>query len=213
MSLEPIKGLGASTTLSELEQTYDEWSGKYEEDMQRIGYPGPANAARLLRNLCPDPSTVKVLDMAAGTGMVGLELKRVGFNTIHASDMSVEIIKRAEDKGVYKRIFRCVMGEERLNAEDDFYFGITIVGCFSIPVKVAIFEELNRVLQPGGYLVASFRPNTWGEDDIYGYKAALNQSTKWRLVSDDLLDFHGSLNRDENHEFYSKWNFVVYQKI
>ena len=30
--------------------------------------------------------------------MVGLELKRVGFNTIHASDMSVEIIKRAEDK-------------------------------------------------------------------------------------------------------------------
>ena len=33
-----------------------------------------------------------------GTGMVGLELKRVGFNTIHASDMSVEIIKRAEDK-------------------------------------------------------------------------------------------------------------------
>ncbi len=33
-----------------------------------------------------------------GTGMVGLELKKVGFNTIHASDMSVEIIKRAEDK-------------------------------------------------------------------------------------------------------------------
>ena len=33
-----------------------------------------------------------------GTGMVGLELKRVGFNTIHASDMSVEIIKRAEEK-------------------------------------------------------------------------------------------------------------------
>ena len=30
--------------------------------------------------------------------MVGLELKKVGFNTIHASDMSVEIIKRAEDK-------------------------------------------------------------------------------------------------------------------
>ena len=30
--------------------------------------------------------------------MVGLELQRVGFNTIHASDMSVEIIKRAEDK-------------------------------------------------------------------------------------------------------------------
>ena len=34
------------------------------------------------------------------------------------------------------------MGEERLNAEDDFYFGITIVGCFSIPVKVAIFEVI-----------------------------------------------------------------------
>ena len=33
-----------------VEQTYDEWSGKYEEDMQRIGYPGPANAARLLRS-------------------------------------------------------------------------------------------------------------------------------------------------------------------
>ena len=74
-------------------------------------------------------------------------------------------------------------------------------------------KELNRVLQPGGYLVASFRPNTWGEDDIFGYKASLNQSTKWRLVTDDLLDFHGSLNRDENQEFSAKWNFVVYQKV
>ena len=34
-----------------IEQTYDNWSGKYEEDMQRIGYPGPGNAAKLLRSV------------------------------------------------------------------------------------------------------------------------------------------------------------------
>ena len=43
-------------------------------------------------------------------------------------------------KGVYKRMFRCTLGEERLEAKDNTFDVLTINGCFSIPVKGEAFE-------------------------------------------------------------------------
>ena len=53
----------------------------------------------------------------------------------------------------------------------------------------------------------------WSKDDIYGYKSALNDSRAWCKVSENLEDFHGTLEKDENAEFSTKWFYVVYQKV
>jgi len=214
MSLGPIAGLGAATSLSDLEETYDKWAVSYEQDMNNIGYPAPETAANICRGLLKDIETARVLDMAAGTGLVGVFLRGAGVKFVDASDMSTEIIKEAQAKGVYDNVFRCVMGEDKVEAEDEVYDAVTIVGCFSIPVNVSAFQELHRVLKPGGHLVATFRPNTWTAADPYGYRAALTDNgQQWRLVEDKLADFHGPLQVDQNGEFHPQWNFVTVQKM
>jgi len=212
MSLGPIEGLGANTSLSELEDTYNKWSATYEEDMLGMGYPGPASCANIVRNLNYAPESTRILDMAAGTGLVGVELSKLGYKNVDASDMSPEIIKKALEKGVYNRMFRCTMGEERFDSDDAMYDVVTIIGCFSIPVKHQAFQEMHRVLKPGGHIVANFRPNTWTAEDVYGYRAALH-APNWSKVSEELLDMHGAPTKDKNEEFHAKWHFVVFQKI
>ena len=51
------------------------------------------------------------------------------------------------------------------------------------------------MLSVGGYLVATFRPDVWTDQDIYQYKQAL-KSAEWRHVSESLEDFHGVLDQE-----------------
>ena len=59
-----------------------------------------------LKELCEgaglNVATVKILDVAAGTGLVGVELLKVGFKHI---DYSQEMLDLAEEKGEFKSIW------------------------------------------------------------------------------------------------------------
>ena len=43
---------------------------------------------------------------------------------------------------VYSRLFRCVMGEDDIDAVGELYHVVTICGCFSIPVKTKVFQVI-----------------------------------------------------------------------
>ena len=62
-----------------------------------------------LKELCEgaglNVATVKILDVAAGTGLVGVELVKVGFKHIVALDYSQEMLDLAEEKGEFKSIW------------------------------------------------------------------------------------------------------------
>ena len=59
--------------------------------------------ATYLKELCEaaglNVATVKILDVAAGTGLVGVELVKVGFKHIVALDYSQEMLDLAKEKG------------------------------------------------------------------------------------------------------------------
>ena len=56
-----------------------------------------------LKELCEgaglNVATVSILDVAAGTGLVGVELVKVGFKNIVALDYSQEMLDLAKEKG------------------------------------------------------------------------------------------------------------------
>lgn len=215
MNFSPLEKLPknqAEIPLDVLEKTYDEWAAGYDHDLKSIGYPGPTIIVNRVKKLLPNKNA-KILDLAAGTGIVGEVFQEEGYTCVDGSDMSKTSLHIAEQKGVYERIFRCCMGQEKLDSEANVYDAITVVGCWSIPINVSIFTEMNRVLKPGGYFVSCFRPDVWALQDIYGYRAALNDSSLWKKISEEEDVYHGQLNTQHiKMNMISNWFYLVYQK-
>ena len=62
----------------------------------------------------------RVLDAGAGTGLVGVELNRLGFSNLEAMDISRGMLAVAGTKNVYCALHQGVMGEP-LGFETDSY--------------------------------------------------------------------------------------------
>lgn len=55
---------------------------------------------------------IKIIDVAAGTGLTGIELNKLGYTNIDALDMSQEMLNEAKKKNVYKKIICAPLSEQ-----------------------------------------------------------------------------------------------------
>ena len=66
--------------------------------------------AVFLKELCEgaalNVATVRILDVAAGTGLVGVELAKLGFKNIDALDYSQEMLDLAKEKGPIRQNYK-----------------------------------------------------------------------------------------------------------
>ena len=76
------------------------WAKEYDQDLEEtFAWVGPRRAAEVLaEHVAP---TSKVLDAGAGTGLVGVELQRLGFSDLCAMTLSQGMLAEARAKGCY----------------------------------------------------------------------------------------------------------------
>lgn len=71
---------------------YDHIAINYEGIYLRLGYPDPKKVAQMVakhtKAMGLNRDTVRILDLACGTGLVGLELAKLGFSNIVGIDIS-----------------------------------------------------------------------------------------------------------------------------
>ncbi|SEO72427.1 Methyltransferase domain-containing protein [Salinihabitans flavidus] len=132
---------------------YADWAGSYDSDF------AAANDYQLPRLVAEHyvraGGQAPVLDVGAGTGLCGEELKRLGMSDIDATDISQDMLDVAADKSVYRRLFTGDL-TQRLDAQDNTYAGIVSSGTFTTGhVGPEAFDELLRVTRPGGLLAIS----------------------------------------------------------
>ena len=164
-----IHDLRNAVTLDDLEKAYDGLSEEYEAEVNRYGWLGPRLAAEKAATLI-DPSSM-VLDAGAGSGLVGLELARLGFETIDGIDISKVQLELAEFKAVYRRLFQARLGEH-LPIPSDAYDAMVSVGTFTFGhAPASSFDEIVRVVRSGGYLVFTLP----AEGDPEGYRQKYDQ--------------------------------------
>ena len=105
-----VQWVYASESNQQLEERYDQWAKEYDEDLESdFGYVIPRIAAETFQQFVPRES--RVLDAGAGTGLVGVELHRLGYANLDAMDMSQGMLDEARRKGVYGHLYQMVMGE------------------------------------------------------------------------------------------------------
>ncbi|MEM6277553.1 MAG: class I SAM-dependent methyltransferase [Pseudomonadota bacterium] len=109
-----------------------------------------------------------VLDVGAGTGLVGEALAAHGLSPVDGTDISEEMLEAARAKGSYRR---CFTGDitQALPLDDDSYGGIVSAGTFTLGhLGPEPLRELIRITAPGGVLAITVNAEHW---DAAGFAA------------------------------------------
>ncbi|XP_019633587.1 PREDICTED: uncharacterized protein LOC109477013 isoform X1 [Branchiostoma belcheri] len=144
---------------AETQAGYSEWATKYEEDMTNMGYNGPRQIVSLMHDVLGGvmtPSTVRVLDVPAGTGMVGSELQKLGYTNADGLDANADMLKVAESKHVYRRLIETKLGTGELPVEPNTYDAVLLVGAFTqngTHLPCTCLDDLVQVTKPGGLII------------------------------------------------------------
>jgi predicted TPR repeat methyltransferase len=154
----------------ELMSAYKEWAGDYDRDLdEKYGYVAPKITAEVLDRYLPGKG-VRILDAGAGTGLVGVALRELGYANIDALDVSEEMLREAEEKDVYRNIIQADMNKP-LEIEDDSYDAVVCVGTFTYGhVRPAALEELIRITRPDGHICFTVREGAYEE---HGYRGKM----------------------------------------
>ena len=144
-----------------------------------MGYRSPDAVASVARHyLAPDG---RVLDVGAGTGLLGAALAAAGFARLDGLDLSPAMLEEAARKGVYRDLREGTLGEP-LAYESASYDGVVSAGVLTTGHAPArCLDELVRITRPGGHVVFTLRtdqaPPGFGEK-----LAELEQARRWELV-------------------------------
>jgi SAM-dependent methyltransferase len=137
---------------------YADWADTYDAGFSvEYGYVAPREVARIFRALCDEADT-PILDVGAGTGLVGEHLRDL---TLDALDISPEMLAVAAGKGLYRATIEADL-TTRLPLSDGLYRGVISAGTFTHGhVGAEALPELLRVAAPEALFVCGTR------DDVF----------------------------------------------
>ncbi|MER8764320.1 class I SAM-dependent methyltransferase [Mesorhizobium sp. M0968] len=155
--------LGLDGNADRLAKFYRQWASTYDLDVVQYGYCGPIIVAELaavvqMAYLPKERAATAILDVGCGTGLVGVELERLGFRLIDGFDLSEEMAEKARET----RVYRNVRGDVDLSVPLSGYsasYDITVCcGVFTLGhVQPDRLRELARVTRPNGFIIANTR--------------------------------------------------------
>jgi predicted TPR repeat methyltransferase len=141
---------------------YDQWAESYDADLQHVGYLHVPVMTGLVARHVPDRHAA-ILDAGVGTGGLGAVLGILGYDCMTGLDMSEGMLARARARGCYAHLTRGVLGET-LPFTDRQFDAILSTGTFTQGhAPASAFDELVRVLKPGGVLMFTVGTGVWGE--------------------------------------------------
>merc|ERR1712133_349616 len=138
---------------------YDDWSEKYDDDLVVVGnYSGFVKVAEAFIKLGLNHE-VQILDLAAGTGLLGAEIGRHGYTNIDGLDSSLGMLGKARSQGIFKNYINAHLdGLGSIPVNDETYDVIACSNGFA-PGQIypSALPELLRVQRPGGYIIIAMK--------------------------------------------------------
>ncbi|XP_060079767.1 methyltransferase-like protein 27 [Ylistrum balloti] len=151
----PFPWIVSKQSPNQLTDVYDGWSESYDKDVNGIHYVAPLILAKTLAAFYPvGGRTVKVLDIATGTGIVGFELQKLGFSILDGLDPSQRMLDAARGSNVYRNLIcKYFTAEPTPGLEKDSYDVIVSAGSlFPGHLPPDCFIEAARIVKPGGLI-------------------------------------------------------------
>ena len=165
-----------------LMEVYRDWAKKYDYDNDHVlGTVSQPKSVNLLSTRLKD-KTAKIIDVGCGTGLVGEKLKAKDFIYFDGIDISKDMLSIAKSRG-YRNLFLGSLNKQ-LPVLDDAYDAAMCIGVFTHGhVSSDRFNELCRIVKPGGYVCFTINEGVFEE---YGFKemiAEFQLNKVWEVIS------------------------------
>lgn len=148
---------------------YTDWADDYDKDVTERGYLTPARIADALTAFLPD-TTARILDFGCGTGISGVALAARGYSNIDGTDITAEMLTKAEPKGIYKTLWTGEPGAQP--AMPGTYDAIVAAGVVSLgAAPPETLSQLIDSLAKDGVIALSYNDPTLENGS---YDAVLN---------------------------------------
>jgi predicted TPR repeat methyltransferase len=175
-----VSRLYGARDLDELREEYERIASIYDHDLAGpTDYRSPPETAAVCSELLAHGA--QILDVGAGTGLLGAELAAAGFSRLDALDLSAAMLAEAQRKGIYGDLVVARLGE-RLPVASDAYDGVVACGVMTTGhAPASCLDELVRITRPGGHVVFTLRSDRTpaGFDEKI---ADLRDAGRWELV-------------------------------
>ena len=102
---------------------------------------------------------IKIIDAGAGTGLIGVELKKLGYTNLCALDISAEMLTEAKKKEVYTEFICTSLNGHSISQIKSGQFDALICGGALITGRIgsSAFVEMIRMVQTGRSVLGVYR--------------------------------------------------------
>ena len=165
-----------------LTEVYRDWAKKYDYDNDHVlGTVSQPKSVNLLSTRLKD-KTAKIIDVGCGTGLVGEKLKAKDFIYFDGLDISKDMLSIAKSRG-YRNLFLGSLNKQ-LPVLDDAYDAAMCIGVFTHGhVSSDRFNELCRIVKPGGYVCFTINEGVFEEDGFKDMIAEFQLNKVWEVIS------------------------------
>ena len=182
------KDVGNKVPIYKLKKTdevmkyYDEWGkgNKYDQDMVDWKYSGPKETVEIFKKYAKNKD-IKIYDAGCGTGLVGVELKKFGYNEYDGADLSQKLLDLVP-KNLYQNLFKADLNKT-IETSDDAYDAVMCVGTFTFGhVKPNALDEFIRITKNKGLICFTINE---GIHEEYGFDKKLEElesENKWKKL-------------------------------
>ena len=180
--------LSESKNKKKLLDIYQKCAALYDKDnYDELGTVSQPNSVQIFQRYVKDKSKY-IIDVGCGTGLVGLQLKKLGYKNFDGVDISQEMIDIAIDRG-YASLFLGNLNET-LPIKSNQYEAAICVGVFTHGhVGPSRLEELTRIVKPGGILCFTVNEDVY---ESYGFDEAIKSQELagvWKVLELSKKDY------------------------
>jgi len=182
----------------EVLDVYKTWATSYQSDMDTVNPKKSEHVAQFAHELVvadrKNPAELTVLDCAAGTGSVGVELVKYGFKNITATDYCQEMLDKAKERGCYKEFVCCKFGTATPKVLYPRKFDVVVMhgGFAAGHIPLSSLHTMARLCKKGGIVInsMSLQYSHFVEEymDIHPYIQELAETGVWKVEFTRVLD-------------------------
>ena len=172
---------------SKLKKHYRGWANEYDDDLKEWGYAYPGQLKKILKNQIKISKNSKILDAGCGTGLVAQTLKDLNFKNIVGLDYSIDMLKIAKSKKIYKKLLHESLNKKTSLRSNQFNLILCTGVLTSGHVGANAIKELIRLTKKKGFLILSISETIFLK---LGFKDELEKrknQVKMKIVSKPFI--------------------------